>query len=134
MKMWCNSWIHEPWWGVICHLKDMLPMNFFKNLETSLRRETWSFPFDIYKEFIISIKFMHETESGLLSYPPSSREFLPFLKSSNKKNIDHVQEQFSAWKSLKKSSLKFALHRNVLFRSYFVSWEICQYHWCSWNQ
>lgn len=39
---------------------------------------------------------MHETESGLLSYPTSSREFLPFFKGYNKKKIDHVQEQFSA--------------------------------------
>lgn len=30
---------------------------------------------------------MHETESGLLSYPPSSREFLPFFKGSNKKTL-----------------------------------------------
>lgn len=39
---------------------------------------------------------MHETESGLLSYPPSSREFLPFFKGYNKKKNIDVQEQFSA--------------------------------------
>lgn len=43
---------------------------------------------------------MHETESGLLSYPPSSREFLPFFKGYNKKKTLIMSKNNSLHESL----------------------------------